>query len=447
MAGIVAFLVFHACRKIDYNRDKKLGIFVNNSERFFKVPANTDPLVKAIAEKIKRQNDAAKFVDGLSKKIGFPVWNKSMIASSSETFQRRTTSDSLMNYTYIPFALDSVVRATLIVRTTPEDTLMRLVNDWEYKLAGFDTTSADQWSAKDMFHVFARFEREIYGHTSFFLLDNRIASSTDSTSRILGTLRNTSGKNVHSRTNLLTPTTMCDYIDFCYAPIRKLKLKFVVATPTPDTSVNGQTTTGYYNSSTGELLDTIRINPTYLAKATELSMTRTIIHEITHAYLKLIFHTYLYNFSASQINSLSLDTLFNHYIDTLKALHTRNGVTAWSSGNPQFDHNFMANKMISHFAAVLEKIDQSRLTNKRYYWFLSWGGLVKTDVWKHYWPNYPTSPASGAVSHDSITQGFQYALTALRLDSMNSAIGHEQEGDPMALGLKKNPSGCYNPPD
>jgi hypothetical protein len=83
----VAFLVFHACRKIDYQRDKKMGIIVNRTEAFFSVPANTDPLVKAIAEKIKRQNDAAHFVNDLSKKIGFPVWNKSMIASSPKHFK------------------------------------------------------------------------------------------------------------------------------------------------------------------------------------------------------------------------------------------------------------------------------------------------------------------------------------------------------------------------
>ncbi len=583
MAAIVVVIIGDACRKIDYKRDQKMGIVVNRTEKFFSVPANTDARVKAIADRIKRQNDTFHFVEDLSKRIGFPVWNKTLIASNS-TQSRNNTDSSGITFLYIPFDNDSVIVATLIVRTDEDDTTCKVLNDFDYSQYSFDSTTGSTWNARDVFTIFTALEKSVFARTDFVITDKRLFPGDTSKSCIVHVKDQASGQ----RAEVLSNTTLCEWIDVCYGPteeewcdggcttgcefythtemgctivwyesggggggapsgggstwwppacgvggvncgttgwgplpyspltdyttqgyhhfehmayikadkdaindwklnnidttgldsclrkildklldtsnligkmlvkmdrasfrgpvIRKLKLKFLVATPTPDTSVNGQTTTGYYNPSTGELLDTIRINPTYLAKATELSMTRTLIHEITHAYLKLIFHTYLYNFSASQINTLSLDTLFNHYIDTLKALHTRAGVTAWSSGNPQFDHNFMANKMLSHFAAVLEKIDQSRLANKRYYWFVSWGGLAKTDIWKHYWPNYPASPASGAVSHDSITEGFRYALTAQRLDSMSSAIWHEQQGDSLALGLKKSPTGCYLPP-
>ena len=95
---------------------------IDKTEKFFTVPANTDPRVKAIADKIKRQDDSAHFVNKLVEKIGYPVWNKALIASPPMGQGRNQTDSSSMDYLYIPFDNDSTINATLIVRTDPEDT-------------------------------------------------------------------------------------------------------------------------------------------------------------------------------------------------------------------------------------------------------------------------------------------------------------------------------------
>lgn len=94
---------------------------------------------------------------------------------------------------------------------------MRLVNDWEYHLAGFDSANGENWNANDLFHIFTKFEKNVYGHKSFILLDHRFAPSLDSTNFIIATLKDTSPAKNYGP-DVLTSVTLCDYIDYCYAP-------------------------------------------------------------------------------------------------------------------------------------------------------------------------------------------------------------------------------------
>lgn len=104
---IVLMIIIDACRKIDFRRDEAIPPIEDRTAAFFTVPANTNPIVNAIATRIKRQNDTAHFVNEIAKKIGIPIWNKAIIVSPVNTIEK-SSADSIMNYIYIPFGLDSL---------------------------------------------------------------------------------------------------------------------------------------------------------------------------------------------------------------------------------------------------------------------------------------------------------------------------------------------------
>ena len=85
---LILIIIIDACRKIDYNRNKIQSIDADHTEKFFTIPANTDPRVKTVSESIKRQDDAAHFVNKLAEKVGYPVWNKALIVSPQSAHSR-----------------------------------------------------------------------------------------------------------------------------------------------------------------------------------------------------------------------------------------------------------------------------------------------------------------------------------------------------------------------
>lgn len=223
--------------------------------------------------------------------------------------------------------------------------------------------------------------------------------------------------------------------------IEKFRVKIMV-----DTLIGawGYTQRGYFNPSTQVFTDTIIIKDSLVMFGTELGVASTLIHELIHAYMKSIFHRFFYNGYTVNPSGLGVDTLFNVYIDTLIARHTRLALNSWTRTNRQYDHNFMADKLIDRMKEMLAHIDDNRNTDE-FYWSLIWSGLDSTTTMLRYWPNCPSwPPTSGAPSpsNDS-TWGLRYALTEPRLDSLSRWISREKRGKSTAKGRPKIPGGCY----
>jgi hypothetical protein len=179
---MITGLLIHSCRRIQ--REELPEVKVNTvKEKFFDVPATVDPIIKALADKIRRQNDQYNFVDELVKRVGFPKWDKSLIVTNegSRTAVARVMDDSTA-LVYIPFAIDSLglVKATLLIQVSPSDSIFRLINDWEYRNFGFDSTGNYAWRALNLFHVFATFQRTIYNDSIFQIMDGRIMDGDSS---------------------------------------------------------------------------------------------------------------------------------------------------------------------------------------------------------------------------------------------------------------------------
>ena len=104
-------LLFHACRRTELQPEsqQELPKADNQYDRFFAVPASSPDEAKAIAGAVKKQNEQFRFVSGVIKKAGYPVWDKARIVNNTAgTVSGRNASDSVPDeVVYIPFVLDS----------------------------------------------------------------------------------------------------------------------------------------------------------------------------------------------------------------------------------------------------------------------------------------------------------------------------------------------------
>jgi hypothetical protein len=62
-------------REQDINENKNVN---SVEERFFLVQANATPAAKAIAARIKKENDKTHFVEKFAKRVGYPRWDKTL---------------------------------------------------------------------------------------------------------------------------------------------------------------------------------------------------------------------------------------------------------------------------------------------------------------------------------------------------------------------------------
>ena len=146
--------------------------------KFFTVPAATHPLIIAISKKIFWQNEQYHFVKELVNRVGYPYWDKAIIASARNKtgVQAKSTGEDASTMIYIPFVNEEkgIIDASLIVKTDETDTLFRLLNDYEYSNFGFEDDSDSLWKAKDVFNLFSAFDDVIFNHPRIHIKDNRL---------------------------------------------------------------------------------------------------------------------------------------------------------------------------------------------------------------------------------------------------------------------------------
>ena len=205
-----------------------------------------------------------------------------------------------------------------------------------------------------------------------------------------------------------------------------------------------QTDSFVYNTSSHVFSCAITLDSLIANSATDIYVAGTILHETIHAYMSsLLYRRRNGSGTLAQIQAMSYDSVFNEYVDTLVASNTAQ-LNAIAIIAPQYQHNYMANKLINIIADALKIFDGNSIGDDRYYWFMSWKGLFLSGPWKQHWPNYAGWPIVGApYTTDDSTRGMRYALTPLRLDSINTSIGNERVANANAKGHPPVPGGCY----
>jgi hypothetical protein len=228
-------LIYVACRKTDRLISEPKNTARHEIEdKFFNSKNSTEPLVQSITKFIKKQNDKLHFVEKVVNQIGYPQWNKTIIVSGSRTTGNPSISNALgdtVEITYIPFVRDSqlYVNASLLIKTTPTDTSYKYLCDWQYSQFGFDTTSGN-WSAQNVFHVFAMLDKVVFDRNSFLILDENLLGASeiaglananldfDSTQVIRRFNNNPIGFRNTERGHLLMPVEICSPFSVCLLP-------------------------------------------------------------------------------------------------------------------------------------------------------------------------------------------------------------------------------------
>ncbi len=226
--------------------------------------------------------------------------------------------------------------------------------------------------------------------------------------------------------------------------IERFKIAFRVDTMT---DAYGKTLKGRYDANTKVFTDTILLQDSLITHGTELAIARVIVHELIHAYMKSILQR-IQSLNLTQLEAIGYDSTFNIYIDTLIAVHNRKQLYGWTSQNPEYAHNFMADIIFQRLVDAIAYVDSYRNSDE-YYWCVTWSGLMETNTMKQYYPNYyaippaPNWPPTHPAPNDASTNGLKYALTQPRLDSLRRYLPREALGLPLAKGRHKIPGGCY----
>lgn len=127
--------------------------------------------------------------------------------------------------TYIPFVRDSqdFVNASLIVRTSANDTGYKFLCDWQYSSYGYDTT-ATGWNARDVFHIFAQLDNQVFGRNEYKITDENLLTQAEKnymtslglsfdSARVVYQIQ--PSQNSGGRNSFLMPVTICNDIYTC----------------------------------------------------------------------------------------------------------------------------------------------------------------------------------------------------------------------------------------
>ncbi len=211
--------VYTACRKTDQPVIQHSP--ENQVTQFFSGHASSDPLVQKITQFVKRENEKYNFVEKLIKQIGYPHWDKAIVASGKRHIGSRGAADSAATI-FIPFVGENqnTVNASLVITTSPSDTSFRFLCDWQYKNRVNGLPSTDT-TAENLAALFMLLDNAVFGHSRFTITDSSLFASMPtppgSTGReiVLTNPPNLRGR--YSRTDLQT-ILICFYGYVCGTP-------------------------------------------------------------------------------------------------------------------------------------------------------------------------------------------------------------------------------------
>lgn len=213
---------YAACKKNDLKEEKKSPLNKIES-RFFNEHQSKDTLIQSIITFIKGQNGKYRNVEKIVSQIGYPYWDKATIVSKP-VVATAIANDS-DHITYIPFVRDSedFVNASLIVRTSTNDTGYKFLCDWQYSSYGYDTT-ATGWNARDVFHIFAQLDNQVFGRNEYKITDENLLTQAEKnymtslglsfdSARVVYQIQ--PSQNSGGRNSFLMPVTICNDIYTC----------------------------------------------------------------------------------------------------------------------------------------------------------------------------------------------------------------------------------------
>ena len=174
IALLAGFSLLYSCRKDE--RIEPKNTVSELKERFFNDHPSSDPLVQSLRQFFLSEDEDHNIVEKIVARIGFPHWDKSISISNSSNSDKVTNEPETL--TYIPFVVDSqhFVNAALLIKTTPADTNYKFLCNWQYDQYGYDTSAAE-WNARNVFHLFTQLDKSVFNITRFRIKDENLLTT------------------------------------------------------------------------------------------------------------------------------------------------------------------------------------------------------------------------------------------------------------------------------
>ncbi len=227
---ISAVAILSSCKKTDLQSTVTAEInpvVVNN---FFKVPANTDELVKRIASAIQQLDNKSGFVTDFAAKNGYPLWDKIIALRGNANTQPDILSlNEIDTMVYIPLVQqDSLhVNGYILARVNAESIALSYALAQDYK-AYPKIKTGTQLTAAEFVILIVNLEKTVFGYHDFLVTDNSLFYDSESDTRngaiITKTITLSDSIPAHSD-NLLSMETYCQdvTITVCVNPVANIK--------------------------------------------------------------------------------------------------------------------------------------------------------------------------------------------------------------------------------
>lgn len=176
------FLFYVSCRKSDQTRSDNpfQPASTNHVQKFFTIPAGTQPVVVAVAKELERRNNIKEFVNDFAETKGFPVWNKAILSFADNNPNNNFgnsggSGDSLV---YIPLVLQNTTSSNGFLRAVINDSIsLSYCLAQDYKNYTF-TPSTNITTADEFASLFMVMDKEVFGQNKFYLTDPRLLTGT-----------------------------------------------------------------------------------------------------------------------------------------------------------------------------------------------------------------------------------------------------------------------------
>lgn len=209
----------------------------------------------------------------------------------------------------------------------------------------------------------------------------------------------------------------------------------------PNNITSGVTTNEFYEPGPDIFTANVELAQDIINNSTDIYTATVLAHESIHAYMSSILDRELYNgLTSNQIKQLGYPEVFDDYVNLL--VNSNKAQLRHISNDPQFDHQYMANTLITTIASAIRAYDfakNGRTQTDEFYWSLAWTGLQGSNTWK----SFQTQPAA----NDSDLQDMTYALTLARMNNILNIIQAERTGlttnGVTVKGKKPNSVNCY----
>jgi hypothetical protein len=162
----ISFLIINACRKIE-RIDSSLKI--DNTERFFKMPENTHPAVKRVADKMKRMDQRYKFINKFINKQGFALWDKAIVTAGEAARGQSSSNYSML----IPLVWDNydLVHAVIAAKVTADSVYWTLLDASNY--GDYNANAASRGlDGHQLELTLIHLDNTVFGHKKFRIEDS-----------------------------------------------------------------------------------------------------------------------------------------------------------------------------------------------------------------------------------------------------------------------------------